>query len=164
MAVAVYQPASADCPGDDDPENPCVSEDPPAYCGEAGSCFDADIQNEEHHDILKALESSGHLWAMWDRSADLGGLESFNWIEQDPTTGNISSRPLEGDEGSTLPCTVLTYPDAAPENAVGYVHTHPKIGETRVCRVDPKDPSEGYVEIEYTESHVSQDDLGARRA
>ena len=158
MAVAVYQPASADCPGDDDPENPCESEDPPAYCDEAGSCFDADIQNEEHHDILKALESSGHLSAMWDRSADFG-LESFNWIEQDPTTGDISSRPLEGDEGNTLPCAVLTYPDAAPENAIGYVHTHPKIGETRSCRVDPKNLSKGYIEFEYTESHVSQDDL-----
>jgi hypothetical protein len=108
---------------------------------------------------LKALESSGHLSAVWDRSADFGGLESFNWIEQDPTTGNISSRPLEGDEGNTLPCAVLTHADAAPENAIGYVHTHPEIGETRACRVDPKNPSGGYVEFEYTESHVSQDDL-----
>jgi len=159
MAVAFYQPASADCPGDDDLENPCESEDPPAYCANAGSCFDADVGNEEHHNVLKALESSGDLSAMWNRSADLGGLESFNWIEQDPATGNVSSRPLEGDEGNTLPCSVLTNLDSAPEKAIGYVHTHPKIGETRSCRVDPKNLSKGYIDFEYTESHISQDDL-----
>jgi len=32
MAVAVYQPASAGCPGDDDPENPCEGPHPPPYC------------------------------------------------------------------------------------------------------------------------------------
>jgi len=39
------------------------------------------------------------------------------------------------------------------------VHTHPKIGETRSCRVDPKNLSKGYIDFEYTESHISQDDL-----
>jgi len=52
----------------------------------------------------------------------------------------------------------LTNLDSAPEKAIGYVHTHPQIGETRVCRVNPKDSSEGYVEIEYKNSHVSLED------
>ena len=68
MAVAVYQPASADCPGDDDPVNPCESEDPPEYCDEAGSCHDADIENEEHRALILAAEDQGTLHALAEAS------------------------------------------------------------------------------------------------
>jgi len=158
MAVTFYAPASADCPGeDDDPENPCEREDPPAYCGEAGSCFDADIQNDEHRNVLEVMENNGILMDMWNRSDDLG-LESFSWIKQNPETELISSRQLSSDEGNTLPCFVLTVPGAAPDNAIGYAHTHPKIDEIRSCRRNPLDSSAGNVDVPYTESHVSNYD------
>jgi len=157
MAVAVYQPASAGCPGDDDPENPCESDDPPAYCANAGSCLDANIEDDEHRNVLEVMETEGVLMEMWNRSDELG-LESFSWIEQDPETGSISSRQLEGEEGNTLPCFVLTVPGAAPDHAIGYAHTHPRIGETRSCRRNPLDASAGHVDFTYTESYVSDED------
>lgn len=49
-------------------------------------------------------------------------------------------------------------PGAAPDNAIGYAHTHPKIDEIRSCRRNPLDSSAGNVDVPYTESHVSNYD------
>jgi len=99
MAVAVYQPASADCPGDDDPENPCEGEDPPEYCAHAGSCHDADIQNNEHRELILAAEEQGTFVALaeasnWDAAWQGNRVERVGIIRPGPFGEGLNAYPL----------------------------------------------------------------------
>ena len=119
----------------DDPvfiENPCDRPDPPAYCSQAGSCYDANIANDEHEAILKVIEDQGALNQLWtDSNFDAPQeqrLEQGGWIVQDPTTGTVSFQPFP-DNWASAPCEIIpiTPPGGPtiPDNAVGIIHTHP---------------------------------------
>jgi len=136
MAVAVYQPASADCPGDD-PQNPCEGEDPPEYCVHAGSCHDADIQNNEHRELILAAEEQGTFVALaeasnWDAAWQGNRVERVGIIRPGPFGEGLNAYPLPSTayKRESTPIRAWPYKGMIPDDAIAFIHTQPfEVGE-----------------------------------
>ena len=113
-----------------DPEPPCESDDPPEYCDEAGSCFDAEIGNEEHKSILEAMEAQDSLNNLWEDTnfgqsevnrLEQGGFQVPNGYDDGYTFQRIPSSQIT----EQTPCKLqFQQPANLPEGTI-YVHTHP---------------------------------------
>jgi len=117
MAVAVYQPNSADCPGDDDP--------PP--------CSEKDFGDEELQAIMESLDEQSILQEMMDDSdADndeqMERKEQGGWVvqESDGSFSLIRYHDVDGADIEYTPTGIrgVKY-SQMPENAVATIHTHP---------------------------------------
>ena len=121
---------SEDPPADCDPEPPCESDNPPEYCDEAGSCFDAEIENEEHRALLEAMEAQENLNNLWEDTnfgqseinrAEQGGFQIPNGYDD----GYTFQRILSSQITEQTPCKLqFQQPANIPEGTI-YVHTHP---------------------------------------
>jgi len=123
----------------DVPEDPCDSTatNPPAYCDEAGSCFDRNISDENDRDIIRGLEDNGELNELWKKSnpnasdqsqrEERGGwivstdggydLVEFHEVENDITYTPIGIKGIDSEN--------------RPSGTVATFHTHPfEPGET----------------------------------
>jgi hypothetical protein len=120
---------------DEEDEPPCESDDPPEYCDEAGSCFDAAIENEEHKSILEAIEAQESLNNLWEDTNfgqsevnrfEQGGFQIPNGYDD----GYTFQRILSSQITEQTPCKLqFQQPANIPEGTI-YVHTHPyKRGE-----------------------------------
>lgn len=145
-------------------ENPCEGANPPDYCDEAGSCFDAeDIDDPLDREILEALENRSILTTLRDES-NFGAsniedrLEQGGWIVRGKTSGKVSflEFPDSWDRsacGITPPSSGFTVPENSVYEVLGFVGTQPfEEGEdtTPVCG---EEGSESY------ESGYSLDDV-----
>jgi len=122
MAVAVYQPASADCPGDDEP--------PP--------CEETDFGDTELQEIMESLDEQGILQELMDDSnatSDQGERrEQGGWIVQndDGTIDLVRYHDVPGADIEYFYTRIRGVKlSQKPENTIGMIHTHPfSHGET----------------------------------
>ena len=121
MAVAVYQPASADCPGDGDPT----------------PCSEKDFGDEELQAIMESLDEQGILQDLMDDSNATSNQsdrrEQGGWIVQnnDGTIDIVRFHEVPGADIEYRNTGIRgTRPDHMPDNAIARIHTHPfKHGE-----------------------------------
>ena len=131
LIAAPYNPAgytllNAGC----DPEPPCESDDPPEYCDEAGSCFDAEIGNEKHRALLEAAESQEVLSTLaedsnWDSSWQGSRRERVGVVRPLGDGFNAYPLPEAAYARESTPVNAYTYSGMIPDDAVAHIHTHP---------------------------------------
>jgi len=141
MAVAVYQPASTDCPGDDDP--------PP--------CDEKVFGDEELQAIMESLDEQGLLQELMDDSnatSDQGERrEQGGWIVQndDGTIGIVRFHEVTGADIEYFYTRIRGVSTGQmPENTIGMIHTHPFTDGERIL-----DPS-------VIEEYLTPDDIEKR--
>lgn len=108
--------------------NPCKSADPPPYCDEAGSCFDANIGNDQHNSVLTGLEEEGAISDRWqetnpDASDQDNRAEKNSFIIQENGTYRAEPFSAYGNIRTTS-CTIRGTVNV-PSNAVGVLHFQP---------------------------------------
>ena len=117
MAVAVYQPASTDCPGDGDPT----------------PCSEKDFGDEELQAIMESLDEQGLLQDLIDDSNASSEdqsqrREQGGWIVQNDD-GTIELIRFHEVTGADIEYRYTTIdgvnPNQKPENTVAIIHTHP---------------------------------------
>jgi len=121
----------------DDPEivlvpvNPCERDDPPDYCDEAGSCYDKDIGDSKHEQMLEDMESQRMLDALWEDSdfnraqrnrKEQGGFLVPNGYDDGYTFQRLQPSQITQQNEYSLDFTV---PASGPPSGAVYVHTHP---------------------------------------
>ena len=117
MAVAVYQPASADCPGDDEPT----------------PCSEKDFGDEELQTIMESLEEQGLLQDLIDDSSASSEdqsqrREQGGWVVQndDGTIELIRFHEVSGADIEYRYTRIVGLSTGQkPDNTVAVIHTHP---------------------------------------
>ena len=118
MAVAVYQPASAECQEDGD--------DPPP-------CDETDFGDPELQQIIEALAEQGYFQQLLDDSdpyndTQMERKEQGGWVvqESDGSLSLIRYHHVEGADIEYTPTGIRGVKAShMPENAVAMIHTHP---------------------------------------
>ena len=113
-----------------DPEPPCESDNPPEWCDEAGSCFDAEIENEDHRALLEAAERQELLSTLaedsnWDSSWQGAREERVGVIRPLGDGYNAYPLPEAAYARESTPVNAYTYSGMIPNDAVAHIHTHP---------------------------------------
>lgn len=147
-----------------DPEPPCESDNPPEHCDEAGSCFDAEIEDEEAAAIFRDLEAASVLGNLRDNSnfdapLQSARLEQGGWIVE--TADGYGLEPFPSNWVRTA-CAILpvTPPGGVsiPENAVGMIHTHPFEGGESLEECGPVYTTPNGVNLYDTYDNTPSDD------
>jgi hypothetical protein len=111
------------------PTNPCLSlRNRPDYCDEAGSCFDANIGNDQYKSVLTTLEAKGTITDRWeDTNADAGDqdkrAEKNSFIIQE--NGSYRAEPFSAYGNITTTSCTIHGSVNVPSNAVGVLHFQP---------------------------------------
>ena len=134
-------------------ENPCEGPNPPDYCDEAGSCFDANIANDNHEDVLETLENQGALNQIWTDSnfdqSEVNRVEQGGFLTPNNYNDDFTFQRLQPSQiTQQTPCKLgFQAPSELPDGTI-YIHTHPyEDGERQnACPTSPKYDNEVGVE------------------
>lgn len=111
-------------------ENPCDQPNPPDYCSEAGSCFDANIGNAVHETILKVIEDQGALNQLWTDSnfdqSESNRLEQGGFLVPNSYNDGFTFQHLQPSQITQQTSCKLRFqaPSDLPNGTI-YAHTHP---------------------------------------
>ncbi len=109
-------------------DSPCDMPNPPAYCDEAGSCFDKNIGNPTHEAVLESMENEGELVETWQDSHPNAPDQNLRkerngFVTNDNGDYGFVRFEAVGDITATS-CTI-DGTVSIPANAVAVIHTHP---------------------------------------